>query len=376
MSVLISYAGLNRAPVVRRCQVRGELEDNHMEDLREIAETFRRFAEFECPELSRLYETLSRGIADDPEVLAIATKRRAGQPAPNIFFAAVHSLLIKRPSHPAASFYPDLAACDIPADDPYDAFRSFCLDEQDRIIDMISVRRVQTNVVRRSSLMLPAFLRAMDRLDDEQVVLVEVGASAGLNLFWDRYGYDYGDGLCWGDRASPVQLKTAALGERRPLLPERTFNLAGRIGVDLNPVDIRDDDAVSWLRALVWPERGDEAELLQRAIELACSNPPRLIAGDAMDVLPGVFDSLPPHVVPFIFHSHTLNQFPADARERFVELVDCYGSNRDLAMISLESRQSQNNSELDLTTYIDGVRTWEHLAQCDSHGYRIKWLVG
>lgn len=346
-----------------------------MENLSGMAEIFRRFAELECPGMSPLYETLSRGIADDPEVLAIAAKRRAGQPAPNLLFAAVHALLIEEPSHPLASFYPDLAAGGSPSGDPYPAFRSFCADRKSRIVEMISVRRVQTNVVRRSALLLPAFLRAIGNWNGAPVVLVEVGASAGLNLFWDRYGYDYGGGVRWGDPASPVQLTTISLGDRHPPVPAMALNVTGRVGIDLDPVDVGDNDAVSWLRALVWPERRDEAELLQRAIELARTTPPRLIAGNALNALPEVLGSLPTDTVPLIFHSHTLNQFPADARKRFGELVDQYGSQRDLALISLESRQSQGNSELDLTTYVNGIYAWEHLAQCDSHGYRIRWLV-
>ena len=346
-----------------------------MEDLSGMAEIFRHFAELECPGMSPLYEILSWNVANAPEILAIAAQRRAGQPVSNLFFAAVHALLIEEPSHPLASFYPDLASGRSPSGGPFPAFRSFCLERRDRIVEMISVRRVQTNVVRRCALLLPAFLRAISNWNGAPVVLVEVGASAGLNLFWDRYGYDYGGGVRWGDLMSPVQLTTTSLGDTRPPVPAREINVTGRVGIDLNPVDVSDNDAVSWLQALVWPERRDEAELLQRAIELARTTPPRLIAGDALDVLPEVLDSLPTDMVPLIFHSHTLNQFPTEARERFGELVNHYGSQRDLALISLESRQSQGNSELDLTTYINGVRTWEHLAQCDSHGYRIKWLV-
>ena len=346
-----------------------------MEDLSGMAEIFRRFAELECPGMSLLYETLSRSAANDPEVLAIAVQRRAGQPAPNLLFGAVHALLTEEPFHPLASFYPDLAGDGSPSGDPYPVFRSFCMDRKSRIVEMISVRRVQTNVVRRSALLLPAFLRAIGNWNEAPVVLVEVGASAGLNLFWDRYGYDYGGGVRWGGPVSPVQLTTISLGGRRPPVPARALNVTGRVGIDLNPVDVGDNDAVSWLQALVWPERRDEAELLQRAIELARTTPPRLIAGDALNVLPEVFDSLPTDTVPLIFHSHTLNQFPADTRKRFAELVNCYGSQRDLALISLESLQSQGNSELDLTTHINGVCTWERLAQCDSHGYRIRWLA-
>ena len=349
-----------------------------MELMCEIAERFRLFGELECPGMSPLYERLSLGVSNDPEVLAIAANRREGQPAPNLFFAAVHAVLAKEKSHRVAQFYPDLSE-DPDRGDPYPAFRGFCLERRERIEEIISVRAVQTNVIRRSALLLPAFARAIGRSARRTVSLpvslIEIGASAGLNLYWDRYGYDYGGRARWGDSTSPVQLTTAVQGEVVPPVPDAIVNIERRVGLDLEPVFLDSEESVSWLRALIWPERRDEAELLRRAMELVRADPPQLLSGDALDLLPEVLDAVPPESTPCIFHSHTLNQFPTEARERFAGLVREFGEGRDLHLISLESRRSQDNSELDLTSYRGGVETWEHLATCDSHGYRIRWRL-
>ena len=349
-----------------------------MELMCEIAERFRLFGELECPGMSPLYERLSLGVSNDPEVLAIAANRREGQPAPNLFFAAVHAVLAKEKSHRVAQFYPDLSE-DPDRGDPYPAFRGFCLERRERIEEIISVRAVQTNVIRRSALLLPAFARAIGRSARRTVSLpvslIEIGASAGLNLYWDRYGYDYGGRARWGDSTSPVQLTTAVQGEVVPPVPDAIVNIERRVGLDLEPVFLDSEESVSWLRALIWPERRDEAELLRRAMELVRADPPQLLSGDALDLLPEVLDAVPPESTPCIFHSHTLNQFPTEARERFAGLVREFGEGRDLHLISLESRRGQDNSELDLTTYRGGVETWEHLATCDSHGYRIRWRL-
>ena len=353
-----------------------------MELLGEISERFRLFGELECPGMSPLYERLSLGVSSDPEVLAIAANRREGQPAPNLFFAAVHAVLAKEKAHRLARFYPDLSE-DPDRGDPYPAFRGFCLERRERIEEIISVRAVQTNVVRRSALLLPAFARAIGRSARRPVSfqvslpfsLIEIGASAGLNLYWDRYGYDYGGRVRWGDSTSPVQLTTAAQGEIVPPVPDTIVNIERRVGLDLEPVFLDSEESVSWLRALIWPERRDEAELLRRAMELVRADPPQLLSGDALDLLPEVLDAVPPESTPCIFHSHTLNQFPTEARERFAGLVREFGEGRDLHLISLESRRGQDNSELDLTSYRGGVETWEHLATCDSHGYRIRWRL-
>ena len=44
------------------------------------------------------------------------------------------------------------------------------------------------------------------------LALIEVGASAGLNLLFDRYGYDYGAGRSAGDPSAPVRFTCALRG--------------------------------------------------------------------------------------------------------------------------------------------------------------------
>lgn len=91
-------------------------------------------------------------------------------------------------------------------DDLYPIFRAFSLEHADEIISLISARRVQTNKVARCALFLPAFGLVSRRLDGEPFAMMEVGASAGLNLNWDKYAYDYGDGKIYGEPLSRVTL--------------------------------------------------------------------------------------------------------------------------------------------------------------------------
>ena len=53
-----------------------------------------------------------------------------------------------------------------------------------------------------------------------------------------------------------------------------------RGGIDLNPLDVRDDDAMRWLETLVWPEHGDRRARLSAAVALARQDPPELVRGD------------------------------------------------------------------------------------------------
>jgi len=102
----------------------------------------------------------------------------------------------------------------------------------------------------------------------------------------------------------------------RPPIPKRLPAVASRVGIDLNPVDVRDPDTVLWFRALIWPEHHERLELLMRAIQLARQDPPELIAGDALELLPQVIATIPGDTPVCVFHTQAVNQFPREARER------------------------------------------------------------
>ncbi|HIM63538.1 MAG: hypothetical protein COB68_04760 [SAR202 cluster bacterium] len=278
-----------------------------MQELDRLALTFHRFAELECPGMSSLYESLCHSLAEEQDLLALAANARSGQPAPNLFMAAVHWLLTKGAQHTVTEYYPDISPEMTTHGDPYPIFRSFCLEHGDEIVDLISTRLVQTNVVRRCAVLLPAFAVAMGRDAGQPLSLVEIGASAGLNLLWDRYSYTYSDAQRWGDPDHPVQLSSIIRGDLRPPLPDSIPKVVFRVGLDLSPVDISDPDAVDWLRALVWPERVDEAQMLEDALEMAKDDPPRLLAGDALELLPEVLESIPLDSTLCLYHSNTLN---------------------------------------------------------------------
>lgn len=129
---------------------------------KDLAAEFRRFAEEDCSgrvgSSSRLYEHLSLRIADDSEMLRLATDTREEQPAPMVLLAAVQYLLFNNSTHRLASFYPSVDGETRPVDDTtYPAFKQFCNEYEAEVRKLVSTRRVQTNTVRRSACLLPAF---------------------------------------------------------------------------------------------------------------------------------------------------------------------------------------------------------------------------
>lgn len=352
------------------------LADTHEELLDRIARHFRLFGEREALTASPLYARLCAGIAADRALLAIAARAWPRRPVPNLFFAAVHYLLLGGTQHPLARFYPSITAAASSPEDVYPAFRAFCLEQRDAIEQLITTRLVQTNEVRRCACLLPGFGIVAREAGDRPLALVEMGASAGLNLLWDRYGYDYG-GLHCGVPDSPVQLSCEPRGALRPPIPDPLPRVAYRIGIDLHPVDLWDDDAVLWLRALIWPEHLERAAVLERAAEVARRDPPPLLAGDALDRLPRTLANLPENAVPCVYHSLVVNQFSPEARQRLTNIFADSAKERDLYVVSIEYHKTSSPWEeirLYLDMYRDGAHQMRLLANCHWHGEWIEWL--
>ena len=344
------------------------------ERLRELGNVFARFAEEAASGGCPLYTALAEGVSDDTHVLDIASSA-SRPPVPNLLFAAVHYLLLRGAAHALTSFYASLTPDSSPAVDSYPHFRDFCMDHESELRDLMSTRLVQTNEVARCSYLRPAFAFIADTKQELPLSLVDVGASAGLNLLWDRYAYDYkGHGLA-GDRNSSVRIAVEVRGDNRPPIPHDSPSVAFRIGVDLNPVDVTDPDSALWLRALVWPGHECRAERLQAAMSLALSDPPAIVAGNSLNVLPEILGGVPPRTTLCIFHNHALNQFSQEDRHLFTALVAQCSKDREVYLLSAEGRRGQSFVNLELARIRNGDRSVRELATVDPHGKWLEWTA-
>jgi hypothetical protein len=92
-----------------------------------------------------------------------------------------------------------------------------------------------------------------------------------------------------------------------------------RAGIDLNPLDVSDEDQMTWLETLVWPEQEERRERLRRAIAATRPDPPRILRGDLLDLLPDLVAQAPRP--PVVFHSAVIAYLEDAARERFVRMM-------------------------------------------------------
>jgi hypothetical protein len=341
--------------------------------MEEISEKFRRFADFECSESSPLYKHLSLNIANDSELLTLASFAQHGQPVPNLFLAAVHFLLLKGYKHPLSKFYPSIFDVEFYTEDPFPYFRSFCFEHYTEIQNLISSRRVQTNEVKRCACLLPAFAFIARQVKERPLFFIEIGSSAGLNLLWHRYRYNYGNEIQWGDVNSPVQINCSFQGNK-PLIQQVFPKIVSCVGIDLNPINLSDPNEVLWLRALIWPEHKERVNLLNSAIQVARANALTIIAGDAIKALPEILASVPEHVELCIFHTFTLNQFSPDASEKLFSLLAQHSFKQHLFVISIEMK-AKVKALVEITFFERGVKTSQSLAYCSPYGEWIEWLV-
>lgn len=323
---------------------------------------------------SPLYAHLAQQIAGDTVVLDLVRHADRATQVSNLLFGAVHFLLLQNPDVPLAAFYASLVPDPQPLAAAYPAFRAFCLAHADAIRTLVTTQRVQTNEVGRCANLLPAFALAAQRAGAQPLALVEIGASAGLNLLWDRYGYDYGSAGRAGDEQVPVQLRCLVEGALRPPIPRRLPAVAARIGIDLHPVALDDADMVRWLRALIWPEQRARAALFEQALAEARQEPPTVLAGDAAVLLPAAVAGLPEDALVCMYHSYTLNQCPADVRAAIEEQCAIVAQQRPLVRVALEWYGDQPAPELTLINYADGIERHTLLARCESHGRAMRWL--
>ena len=264
-----------------------------------IAENYRRFAHLEARGRSTLYEQLAEAVAGDPEILRLLAALPAAKRQPNLLLGAVQFLYGTAPD--------------------YASFRRLVAQRWPDVRATMLARRTQTNEVGRCALLLPLMTAV-----PQPLALLEVGASAGLCLLVDAYRYDYGREII-GPSTSPVLLRCELRGSGAPM-PDGAPEVVWRAGIDLDPVDLRDDSAVRWLEALVWPGEGDRLCRLRAAIEVARQHPLRIVRRDLRTGIDDIVAGAPSGATLVVFHSAVLAYVAAPDRDAFAASVARLGA--------------------------------------------------
>jgi len=301
-----------------------------------LARLFRFFGRTQCEGRSAVYAGLSAAVAEEPEVLGLLLRAPAEQRRPSLLFAAVNHLLREPGDHPLAAYYPIHGGAKPFDDGAPAAFRDFCRQHRDDLAELVAHRTTQTNEVRRCFALRMGLARVAAAWPGP-LALLEIGASAGLNLRFDAYGYRIGDRQTRPEGGSPVVLSTTVRGDgpvdavfRRP--PHVPY----RLGADLDPVDIADPEAARWLEAFIWPEQVAELRTLGAAIDVARRNPQPVVRADAVRDTARLIAEVPGRAPVVVFTASLLTYLDAEARSRFAAQLATAARDRPVAWLFTE----------------------------------------
>jgi hypothetical protein len=366
-------------------------------DAAKLAGIFEWLADVEFPGYSPLYEHLARHIAAERWIAALVTQHNRSPFAAVLFLDCVRDLTLVEPDLPLARRYAEIVDGADPLDpDPWPLFRETVVAHQAELATRLETRSIQTNEVGRSAALLPAF-EVVSRRFDRPLALIEVGCSAGLNLLFDQFHITYGESgssepaASAGPTGSPVRLTCELRGDLRPHIPASAPPVASRLGIDLNPVDVTDPDAIRWLEACVWPDVPHRLERFRAAVSLARLDPPEIHRGNAVDLVADAILAVPVGAVACLDSTWVLAYFSDDERAELHRLLDQLGADRSIAYVTAEyadngapwvpvPRRDSVSLEHRSPTLL-GLGLWDHgrtehraLAWMPPHGQWLDWL--
>ncbi|MFB9376806.1 DUF2332 domain-containing protein [Kineococcus gynurae] len=321
-------------------------------------ELYRRFGAEQAAGSSPTYERLAVAVADDEPLRRRLEEVAAPARQPNLLFGAVRHL-------------------GGPVDDPR-AFLAFVEREWESVSQILRTRTTQTNEAGRCAPLLPVLAAIPGPL-----ALLEVGASAGLCLYPDRYSYVYDLSPTVRLGSGPVTLACQVRHAHvaRPPLPDRLPDVVWRAGVDLNPLDPSDPDDLRWLLSLVWPEHADRRRRLLAAARLVAEEPSPVVAGDLLAALPELVARArreAPTATVVVFHSAVLAYLEPDDRDRFTGLVHELGvrwvSNEGFRVLP----RVRDRLDPGMTAPVGGfllALDGRPVAFTDPHGRWLHWLA-
>ncbi|MBO6604050.1 MAG: DUF2332 family protein [Roseicyclus sp.] len=289
----------------------------------------------------------------------------AGQSVPLRTAGSLHGLVLDGADAGLARVYPPNEASD---DALWGEITRAFREHETRLMSWLDLPP-QTNEVRRSVALIPAALHLTHRFG-LPLTLSELGASAGLNLAFDRFALETGAGPR-GAAGSPVTLTPEWTGGSPPDLPLR---IAERAGVDLHPLDPGQPDQALRLLAYLWPDQPDRLRLTRLAMDLATTRPE---PGDAAAWLHGRLATPRPGTTHLVYHTVAWQYFPPETQKACTRAIEEAGArateDAPVAHFSMEADGRGRGAGMTLRIWPDGTEI--NAGRVDFHGRWIDWRL-
>ena len=335
---------------------------------------------------SPLYVALIAAAADDYEAGGVVARLFAGVDVPPgavpalRLMAALHELALTRREPDLSAFYPS-AGGTRPPERAWPVAR----DALERNFDWIEVRlrrTVQTNEPGRSAALYPVLLW-LTGAHGRPLRLLEIGASAGLNLICDRYRYDVAE-LTLGDPGSPVRFEQPWRPAPAATCPERGIDLAAaaaslrithREGCDPGPLDPSDPDDRRRLISYIWPDECERLARLDAALSVAAPRPPMVVKARAIEWLPDALSRRRDGELTVVWHSVVRQYIDPGEWQALLQASAAAlaaAPERPIAWVGMEP--VSGTTDYEITLRLD-AQPAERVATCDDHGPPVVWLA-
>lgn len=329
---------------------------------------------------SHLYAVLARAAATDVgaggvtwRILRPHVTDDRGSALTLRFLAAVHRVVLQGRAPALAPFYPSVGGTQAP-ESAWPAFHAVLEEHAAELTELVGWA-CQTNEVGRAAGLLPGFLEAAGatRLP---VRLLEIGASAGLQLRWDRFAYAWDEHPAthrWGPADSPVHL--SGHWDVPAGLLATTVEVISRHGCDPDPVDVGTDEGRLRLRQSVWGDQPQRLERLDGALELAARVPATVERARAADWLPARLAEPSPGCLTIVYHSVVWQYLAPGERDEVEAAIVAAGeratADAPLAWVRSEPENILRAMRVRLTLWPGGEERL--VAKAGAHGFPVRY---
>lgn len=273
-----------------------------------------------------MYGRVAVALSESAEALGIIDSAPARKRHPNLVLAALHDLVLAGEAPSLAAAFAAAGNTTRPAAGAGaarvgDVAVEVLVGMADAVLERVRGRTVRADEGGRHALLYPAIGEAARRVGSDSAGLIGIGRPAGLNLTVDRVGVAYGNGQSLGDSASAVQVAASVVHDGRVAtvaMPE----IVARVTVGADLVDVTDAAEARWLRACVPPDQVDRLARLEAELALAAAEPPVLVPGEVVVVLPEAIARVPDGVLPVVMTTWVLSNLDLEERLRFLQRLD------------------------------------------------------
>lgn len=291
----------------------------------------------------------------------------AGQSIPLRLVGGLHALVLGKRDAGLMAVYPPNPA---PTDAALTAAILGAINNHEAMLMQWLDSPPQTNEVGRSAVLIAA-AHVLSARYGLPLRLLELGASAGLNMQWDHMELQIGEAR-FGRSGAGLTLSPDWRG---PLPPQANMQISMRAGVDLNPLDPTRPESHLRLMSYIWPDQTERLARMRTALAIAKAHPAKVDQGDAAAWIKGQLAIPAPRQVTVIYHTIAWQYFPDTTQSACRATIEAAGAaatqDAPVAWLSMEADGLPDGAALQLRLW--PVGNILNLGRADFHGRWIKW---